>query len=86
MLSEHLALYLACSKHSLHTRQQFSWLCLWTVPPAANPEGLAGASALGGWTPGSASAARPGGELPLPQLCPPTCPLLPHSISMWACV
>ena len=76
MLSEHLALYLACSKHSLHTRQQFSWLCLWMVPPAANPEGLAGASALGGWTPGSASARPPARFYPAPFPCGHACELV----------
>ena len=32
MLSERLAVYLACSNRSLCPWQQVSWLCLWTVP------------------------------------------------------
>lgn len=86
MLSERLAVYLACSNRSLHPWQQVSWLCLWTVPLQPSQRAWRGALASGGWTPESASAARPGGELPLPQLCPSARLLLPASISMWACV
>lgn len=69
MLPRLLALCLACSKCSLHTCNS-SPGCACGPCPCSQARGPGRASASGGWTPGSASATRPGGELPLPQLCP----------------